>query len=200
MRSRSLVRSLAAPLLLALGSSAEEPPLLLVVSPGVEFAAVQAARAAVPASRTPLLVGANPRVAVSGGLELQMDRTFSDAPPADIVAVLAGAPAPGLEEFLIARREKASAFLFVGESPLAARFKGGGRGVLVLIGAAESIGPLVAALGKPETAAPVPTPVLSPSPTPISGPARTVVRVPSPSPGTFDRYFSGPTPTPTPRR
>jgi hypothetical protein len=206
MTLRSLRRALPVLALLAASLRGEETPVLVVVPPGADFALLQAVRSAIPPTRTALLVGEKARVRVGPSLELQLDRTFVEAPPADVVVVLPG-EAPGLAEFLAARREQTAAFLFLGDSALVSRLKADGKGAIVLIGGPEAIAPLLATLPKsrpgdaaarPATSAP--TPVSSPSPTPTSGPSRAVAPAPSPSAGTFDRYFSGPTPTPTPRR
>jgi hypothetical protein len=169
--------------------AADAPPVLLVVPPGIEVARVEAARAAVPASRALLTVGASERVPLRDGIELLADRGFPDAPQADLVVVLPG-EAKGEEEFLLARRATARAILFLGESPLLARLKGdGSRGALVLVGGPEAIralagGPPPAASEPRETARPTATPRPSSPASSSESPAR--------------KYFTARTPTPTP--
>ncbi|MGA7991675.1 MAG: hypothetical protein WCC53_09610, partial [Thermoanaerobaculia bacterium] len=140
-------------LLTASAGHAADEPVLLVVPPGTAVSAVQRARAAVPASRATVLVGAAARIPLAGGLALQAERTFADAPPSDLVVVLPG-EAPGLDEFLAARKATASAILFVGESPAAPRLPAGGR-ALVLTGAFDAVAALAGGpVATPAAAAP----------------------------------------------
>jgi hypothetical protein len=184
----------AAPLL-----AADAPPVLLVVPAGADVAGVEAVRASVPSSRAVLTVGATERVALRGGIELVADRTFADAPRADLVLVLAG-EASGEEEFLAACRRTAKAILFLGDSPLLRRLKGdGSRGALILVGGPEAVGALAGA----GTGV---TPSVSPSSetnravetaTPKRASAGQTSRTPGES--AVHRYFSAKTPTPTPK-
>ena len=100
--------------------AADAPPVLLVVPSGSELAAVEAARSAVPASRALLTIGGSERVRLREGVELVLDRTFSDAPQSDLVVVLPGESA-GEEEFLVHHRSTARVILFLGDSPLVKR-------------------------------------------------------------------------------
>ncbi len=205
MRPNSLPRRLArlSPLLpiafVALSSlAAGETPVLLVVPPASEVAAVEAARASVPPSRALLTVGPTDRIALRDGMDLLLDRSFSEAPPSDLVVVLPG-EAPGEEEFLSAHRKTARVILFLGDSPLLKRLKGdGSRGALLLVGGPQNVRALAEA---PRSAAPAAAspekpraeavPTARPTPPP---------RVPTPSEGAVQRYFSPrkPTPAPTP--
>ncbi len=85
--SRSLLRAAlpAVSLLVAVALRGADAPVLMVVPPASDMARVEAARASVPASRALLTVGAAERVPMREGVELVLDRTFSDAPPADLV-------------------------------------------------------------------------------------------------------------------
>jgi hypothetical protein len=176
--------------------AAGEPPVLLVVPPASDVASVEAARAAVPPSRALLTVGATERVALREGVELLLDRSFSEAPPADLVVVLPG-EAAGEEEFLIAHRKTARVILFLGDSPLLKRLKGdGSRGALLLVGEPQNIRALAespagavssAAPEKPRAAA---TPAARPTAPPHSAS--------TPSEGAVQRYFSAKKPTPAP--
>jgi hypothetical protein len=197
------VRSVAACLVAALLASAsptaisraEEPTaaVLLIVPARADFAQVEIARAAVADSKTSLLVGASSRIPLSGGLVLVPDRTFGDAPAADLVVVLAGDAETGLEEFLRSRRAGARAIVFLGDSPLLARLAAGKeRGAALLLGKPESLRALVG--GTPPQAA-------GATATPARAPAE-VTPTPTPTGKTrvFDRYFSGgASPTPTPK-
>ncbi len=179
--------------------AADAQSVLLVVPAGSEMAQVEAARAAVPPSRTLLVVGGAERIPLREGLELVADRTFVDAPASDLVVVLAG-EAPGEQEFLSARRRTARAILFLGDSPLVSRLKGNGsRGALILVGKAESIAPLAGATGAPASAMAEP----GPSPTPrlpaVIATPRPSSPTPRPTPASaVQRYFSARRPTPTP--
>jgi hypothetical protein len=192
---------LAAPVLTAaVPSRAADAPILLVVPPASELARVEAARASVPSSRALLTVGAAERVPLREGVELVLDRSFSDAPPADLVVVLPG-EAAGEEEFLIARRATARVILFLGDSPLVKRLKGdGSRGALVLVGGPEAIKAFAGA----GTGAAPPAAVAPSSETPraieAATPRPTAAQKAAPSPpeGAVRRYFSAKTPTPTP--
>jgi hypothetical protein len=177
-------------------SRAEEATaaVLLIVPARADFAKVEVARAAVADAKTSLLVGASSRIPLSGGLVLVPDRTFADAPAADLVVVLAGEAEPGLEEFLRSRRAGARAIVFLGDSPLLARLAAGEeRGAALLLGKPESLRALVGGTPAPAASAAA-TPAraaseVTPTPTPTSGKTRV-----------FDRYFSGgASPTPTPK-
>jgi hypothetical protein len=198
---RSVAACLAAAVLASASptaiSRAEEPAAVLLIVPArADFAQVEIARAAVADSKTSLLVGASSRIPLSGGLVLVPDRTFGDAPAADLVVVLAGDAETGLEEFLRSRRASARAIVFLGDSPLLARLAAGKeRGAALLLGKPESLRALVGGTPAPAPAASVTaTPAraaaeVTPTPTPTSGKTRV-----------FDRYFSGgASPTPTPK-
>ena len=176
--------------------AADPPPVLLVVPAGSDVARVEAARLSVPSSRALLTVGATERVALREGVELLADRSFSDAPPSDLVVVLPG-EAAGEEEFLVARRRTARVILFLGDSPLLRRLKGdGSRGALVLVGGPEAIKAL-AGTRTPEPAAPSSeTPRASEVATPR--PTAAHESAPTPPESAVRRYFSAKTPTPTP--
>ncbi len=207
MRTTSLRRRLAplSPLLpIAFAAlpllAAGEAPVLLVVPPSSEVAAVEAARASVPASRALLTVGASERVALKDGVELLLDRSFSEAPPSDLVVVLPG-EAAGEEEFLLAHRKTARVILFLGDSPLLKRLKGdGSRGALLLVGGPQNVRALAEAHAGAAAAAPTPEkpraeaiPTARPTPPPQAAT--------TPPEGAVQRYFSArkPTPAPTPR-
>lgn len=191
----------AGPLLVAaVPSPAADTPVLLVVPPASELAKVEAARASVPPSRALLTVGAAERVPLREGVELLLDRSFSDAPPADLVVVLPG-EAAGEEEFLAARRGTARVILFLGDSPLVKRLKGdGSRGALLLVGGPESVkafagagtGAAPAAAASPSSESPRALEAATPRPT--AAPRAS----PSAPEGAVGRYFSARTPTPTP--
>ncbi len=179
--------------------AAEAPPVLLVVPPASEVVKVEAARASIPPSRALLTVGAAERVALREGVELVLDRSFSDAPPSDLVAVLPG-EAAGEEEFLVARRKTAKVILFLGDSPLVKRLKGdGSRGALILVGGPEALRTLAGAEPSAAPAVAAPPPEKSRSletPTPLPAAARQATPVSDES--AVRRYFSArPTPTPT---
>jgi hypothetical protein len=181
--------------------AAEAPPVLLVVPPACEMVKVEAARASIPPSRALLTVGAAERVALREGVELVLDRGFSDAPPSDLVVVLPG-EAAGEEEFLVARRKTAKVILFLGDSPLVKRLKGdGSRGALVLVGGPEALRTLAGAepsAASPAAAVPSEKPRSLETPTPLPAVARQATPVPAES--AVRRYFSAkPTPTPAPR-
>jgi hypothetical protein len=186
--------ALAASPLLAAG----EPPVLLVVPPASDVAAVEAARSSVPPSRALLTVGATERVALREGVELVLDRSFSEAPPSDLVVVLPG-EAAGEEEFLIAHRKTARVILFLGDSPLVKRLKGNGsRGALLLVGGPQNVRALAAEPAAPAAAA-------SPEKTradaiPTARPTAPPQAAATPAEGAVQRYFSArkPTPAPTP--
>jgi hypothetical protein len=190
MTSRLKVPSglLAGLLLLTASADAADEPVLLVVPPGTAVSAVQKARAAVPTSRATVLVGTAARIPLAGGLALQAEKTFADAPPSDLVVVLPG-EAPGLDEFLAARKATASAILFAGESPVASRLPAGGR-ALVLTGGLDAIAGLAG--GSVGAAAP------ADQPTPAPPATATLAATPASS-GTFGRYFASSTPTPVPK-
>ncbi len=204
MRRPSLPRHLPPTLLTAAiiiaavpSFAADAPPVLLVVPPASEMAKVEAARASVPSSRALLTIGATDRVALREGVELLLDRSFSEAPPSDLVVVLPG-EAAGEEEFLVARRGTARVILFLGESPLVKRLKGdGSRGALILVGGMEAIKGLAGAeAGAPAVAAPAPErPRAVPVPTPR--PTAAQQAAPTPQEGAVHRYFSARSPTPT---
>lgn len=188
----------AAILIAAAPSRAADAPVLLVVPAGSDVARVEAARASVPRSRALLIVGATERIPLKEGMDLVADRSFSDAPPSDLVVVLAG-EAVGAEEFLAARRSTAKAILFLGDSPLVKRLKGdGSRGALILVGGPEAVKALAggetdsvpgAALGTPAT----PSAISHPTP-----PSMSPTRVSTPAEGAVRRYFSAKRVTPTP--
>jgi hypothetical protein len=190
-------------LLTAPVARAADEPVLLVVPPGTAVSAVQKARAAVPASRVAVLVGAAARIPLAGGLALQAERTFADAPPSDLVVVLPG-EAPGLDEFLAARKTTASAILFAGESPAASRLPAGGR-ALVLTGGLDAVAGLAGGSGATPAVAPQPaagrgqstTAPAPPADRPPSAPSAAATPAPAPS-ATFGRYFASSTPTPAP--
>ncbi|HJW13871.1 MAG TPA: hypothetical protein VJ776_04195 [Thermoanaerobaculia bacterium] len=179
--------------------AAEAPPVLLVVPPSSEVMKVEAARAAIPPSRALLTVGAAERVPLREGVELVLDRGFSDAPASDLVAVLPG-EAAGEEEFLLARRKTAKVILFLGDSPLVKRLKGdGSRGALILVGGPEALRTLA---GAEPGAAPPAAASLSEKPRPLETPTPLPAAIrqatPVPAEGAVRRYFSvRPTPTPT---
>ena len=182
--------------------AADPPPVLLVVPAGSDVARVEAARASVPSSRALLTVGATERVALREGVELLADRSFSDAPPCDLVVVLPG-EAAGEEAFLVARRRTARVILFLGDSPLLRRLKGdGSRGALVLVGGPEA----VKALAGAQTPAPPEAAVSASSETPrateVATPRPTAARQATPTTpppeNAVRRYFSAKSPTPSP--
>jgi hypothetical protein len=195
-------------LLLTAPVAPADEPVLLVVPPGTAVASVQKARAAVPAPRVAVLVGAAAKIPLAGGLALQAEKTFTDAPPSDLIVVLPG-EAPGLDEFLAARKATASAILFAGESPAASRLPAGGR-ALVLTGGLEAIAGLVGSVGTTPVVAPAPAADRSPSAAapaqpadrPPSAPSAAATPAPAPgaaTSGTFGRYFASATPTPAPK-
>jgi hypothetical protein len=174
--------------------------VLLVVPAGSDLPRVEAVRAAVAPPRALLIVGSGERVSLREGLELVTDRTFSDAPPADLLLVLPG-EAPGLEEFLAERRKTARAILFLGDSPLVKRLKGSElRGALVLVGGPEAVRALVGAESASTPPASLTPPPDSPRPSGAVSQAP-APREPAPTPagGAVSRYFSAPRPTPTPK-
>ena len=178
--------------------AAEAPTVLLVVPSGSELAAVEAARSAVPASRALLTIGASERVRLREGVELVLDRTFSDAPQSDLVVVLPGESA-GEEEFLVHHRSTARVILFLGDSPLVKRLKGdGSRGALILVGGAEAVRALAGAEAGAAPAAVAPSsekPRAAPTATPR--PTAAQQAAPTTTEGAVHRYFSARTPTPT---
>ncbi len=185
-----------------------DEPVLLVVPPGTAVSSVQKARAAVPAPRVAVLVGAAVKIPLAGGLTLQAEKTFADAPTSDLVVVLPG-EAPGLDEFLAARQATASAILFAGESSAASRLPTGGR-ALVLTGDLEAVAGLAGGVGTTPTVAPAPagdwrvstTALAPPADRPPSAPSASTTPAPAPgaaTSGTFGRYFASSTPTPTPK-
>lgn len=179
--------------------AADPPPVLLVVPAGSDVARVEAARASVPSSRALLTVGATERVALREGVELLADRSFSDAPPCDLVVVLPG-EAAGEEAFLVARRKTARVIFFLGDSPLLRRLKGdGSRGALILVGGPESVKALAGAQAPaPPEAAGAPSSE-TPRATEIATPRPTAARQATPTPpeSAVRRYFSARSPTPT---
>lgn len=176
-------------LLTAPVTRADDEPVLLVVPPGTAISSVQKARAAVPPPRVAVLVGAAARIPLAGGLALQAEKTFADAPPSDLVVVLPG-EAPGLDEFLAARKTTASAILFAGESPVASRLPAGRA--LVLTGGLEAAAGLAGGAGT--------TPAVAPADRPKPSPAATAAPTAAPaSSGAFDRYFAPSTPAPAPK-
>lgn len=177
-------------LLTAPVTRAADELVLLVVPPGTAVSSVQKARAAVPPPRVAVLVGAAARIPLAGGLALQAEKTFVDAPPSDLVVVLPG-EAPGLDEFLAARKTTASAILFAGESPVASRLPAGGR-ALVLTGGLDAVAGLAGGTGM--------TPAVAPADRPTPSPAATAAPTAAPaSSGAFGRYFAPSTPTPAPK-
>ena len=199
---RSLLRAAlpAVSLLVAVALRGADAPVLMVVPPASDMARVEAARASVPASRALLTVGAAERVPMREGVELVLDRTFSDAPPADLVIVLPG-EAAGEEEFLVARRGTAKIILFLGESPLVKRLKGdGSRGALILIGGPEAVKAFAGAEMGAAPAAAAATSSEAPRPVEAATPRPTAARKAATSPpeGAVRRYFSARTPTPVP--
>jgi hypothetical protein len=184
-------------LLPASSGHAADEAVLVVVPPGTAVSAVQKARAAVPAPRVAILVGAAAGIPLAGGLALQAERTFADAPAADLVVVLPG-EAPGLDEFLAARKATASAILFAGESPVASRLPAGGR-ALVLTGGLDAVASLAGGpTTTPSAAPPATRPAPAPSPA-LAAPATANPATASASSGTFGRYFASSTPTPAPK-
>jgi hypothetical protein len=179
--------------------AAEAPPVLLVVPPASEVMKVEAARASIPSSRALLTVGAAERVPLREGVELVLDRGFSDAPPSDLVVVLPG-EAAGEEEFLAARRKTAKVIFFLGDSPLVKRLKGDvSRGALILVGGPEALRTLAGAdpSAVPPAAAPASEKPRAPEP-PTPPPAAAGQATPVPAESAVHRYFSArPTPTPT---
>lgn len=180
--------------------AADPPPVLLVVPAGSDVARVEAARASVPSSRALLTVGATERVLLREGVELLADRSFSDAPPCDLVIVLPG-EAAGEEEFLVARRRTARVILFLGDSPLLRRLKGdGSRGALILFGGPEAVKALAGAqtpVSSEAAAAPSSeTPRAAEAATPRPKTARPAA--PATQESAVRRYFSAKTPTPAP--
>lgn len=195
-----LAAAVAIAALPSLAGEGEAPPVLLVVPAGSDVSRVESARAGVPSSRALLTVGATERVPLRQGIELVADRSFSDAPPSDLLIVLPG-EAVGEEEFLASRRGTAKVILFLGDSPLLRRLKGdGSRGALILVGGPEAL----KALAVPQ--APVPpagaaapsseTPRATEAATP--GPTAARQAAPTPPESAVHRYFSARTPTPTP--
>lgn len=184
-------------LLTASAGHAADEPVLLVVPPGTAVSAVQKARGAVPASRAAVLVGAAARIPLAGGLDLQAEKTFANAPLSDLVVVLPG-DAPGLDEFLAARKATASAILFTGESPVASRLPAGGR-ALVLTGGLDAVAALATGpVATPPMAPPVDR--AAPAPSPAAAPPATANPAAAPaSSGAFGRYFASSTPAPTPK-
>lgn len=202
LRSRLLrTASFAAAVLIAAVPvpAAETSPVLLVVPPGSDLAKVEAAHAAVPPSRTLLTIGPTERVPLREGVELVLDRTFSDAPPSDLVVVLPG-EAAGEEAFLVHHRSTARAILFLGDSPLVKRLKGdGSRGALILVGGTEAVRALAGAetgaapaAAAPSSEKPRAVPTATPRPTAAQQAAPTTPE------SAVQRYFSARTPTPTP--
>src|ERR1700693_5889887 len=177
--------------------AAEAPPVLLIVPPASEVMKVEAARASIPPPRALLTVGAAERVPLREGVELVLDRGFSDAPPSDLVVVLPG-EAAGEEEFLVARRKTAKVILFLGDSPLVKRLKGDvSRGALILVGGPAALGTLEVA--DPSAVLPAAAPASEKprsleTPTPLPAAARQATPVPDDS--AVRRYFSGRPPPP----
>jgi hypothetical protein len=199
------------------GAGASSPaPVLLVVAPGSKLAVVEKHRSAVRAPGQALLVADSDRVALEGGFEMLVDRSFSRAPAADLVVLVDGNPGRAEETFLMERRKTAKAILLPRGSPLADRVReGGSGGALILLGGSESIGPLLDALGgsgstgqavpaATEATSSRPTPAVSistPVPAPVMAAENPPAKTATPVAGrVFDRYFSSrPTPSPTPR-
>ncbi len=196
---RGIVRLNFVPIALAavplLGAG--ETPVLLVVPPASDVAAVEAARAAIPPARALLTVGATERVALKEGVELLLDRSFSEAPPSDLVVVLPG-EAAGEDEFLSAHRKTARVILFLGDSPLLRRLKGdGSRGALLLVGGPQNVRALAEARAGTAAAAPSPEkPRAEANPAARSTPPPQAAT--TPPQGAVQRYFSARTPTPAP--
>lgn len=178
--------------------AADAPPVLLVVPPGSDLAKVEAARAAVPPSRALLTIGSTERASLREGVELVLDRTFSDAPPSDLVVVLPGEDA-GEEAFLVHLRSTARVILFLGDSPLVKRLKGdGSRDALILVGGTESVRALAGAETGAAPAAVAPSSE-KPRAVPTATPRPTAAQQAAPTPpaSAVQRYFSPRTPTPT---
>ena len=195
----AVVLSAAAASRAAPSPAAEPAAVLLVVPGGSDLSRVEAARAAVAPPRAALIVGSGERVLLRDGLELVADRTFSDAPPADVLLVLPG-EAPGLEEFLASRRKTARAILFLGDSPLVKRLKGGeSRGALILVGGPEAAKALTGAEPASAPASAAPPPESARPSAAAAQPASAREASPTPSGGAVSRYFSAPRPTPTPK-
>lgn len=199
-RLQTVLLSAAVALQVASSLAAESAAVLLVVPAGSDLSQVEAARAAVVPPRGLLIVGSGERVGLREGLELVTDRTFSDAPPADLLLVLPG-EAPGLEEFLASRRKTSRAILFLGDSPLVKRLKGGeARGALVLVGGPEAVRAL---MGAGSASTPAAARSQAPEASRPSGTAAPQAAPPepaqTPSGSAVSRYFSAPKPTPTPK-
>jgi hypothetical protein len=185
-------------------------PVLVIVPPGSELAAVEGARSAVPRPKRALLVAETDRVRLKGGFEILVDRTFGNAPAAELLVLVAGDAGRAEEAFLVDRRRTARAIVLPSGSPMADRVRGESSGnALVLVGGTDSIAGILVALGAappaevaPERGSPAPAET---TPTPRR-PTPAIARSPAtPTPGgagsVFDRYFSSspPTPTPSPR-
>jgi hypothetical protein len=189
------------------GESSSGPPVLVIVPPGSELAAVEGARSAVPRPTRALLVAESDRVRLKGGFEMLVDRSFANAPAAQLIILLSGDAGRAEESFLADRRRTARAIVLPSGSPIAERLRGEGS-ALVLVGGGDVIAAVLSALGAPARAEAMPAPE-----SPASVEATPIPRRPTPSallpastptPGAarrvFDRYFSSlsPTPTPTP--
>jgi hypothetical protein len=161
---------------------------------------VEAARAIVDPSGSPLLVSASERIALREGVDAVADATFSEAPASDLIVVLAGEHPAEAEQFLRARKRTARVIFFVGDSPLAGRLKSnGGGGALLLVGQLDVLRVLLDTRAAPGAAA-----ADAHAPAPAPPPTTTPTAAPRERRGVFDRYFSSeranatPSPTPTP--
>jgi hypothetical protein len=177
---------------------AAEEPVVIVVAPGSELSRVEAARAIVDPSGSPLLVGASERISLREGVDAVADATFSEAPASDLIVVLAGEHPAEAEQFLRARKRTARVIFFVGNSPLAGRLKSaGGGGALLLVGQLDALRALLDTRAAPGAAA-------ADAPAPAPPPTTTPTAAPRERRGVFDSYFSSerakatPSPTPTP--
>jgi hypothetical protein len=191
-------------------ASPDAATVLVIVPAGSELASVEAARSAVRAPTRALLVAESDRVRLKGGFEMLVDRSFGNAPVAELIVLVSGDAGRAEEAFLTDRRRTARAIVLPSGSPIAERVRGEGSGnALILVGGVDSIAAVLAALGAPAPAdatrahgspAPAETSPAPPRSTPSAArPSMT------PTPGSagrvFDRYFSSspPTPTPSPR-
>lgn len=202
-RVSSWLRALAVlPAMYLAPEASDAPPVLLVVASGSDFTVVERARSAIPATVRSLLVGESERIALQGGLEILVDRTFATAPPADVVVLVGDDPGRGVEDFLLGRRASARAILVPSGLPIAKRLKedGGGK-ALILVGGLGSIPALLDAFGPRASSGAIKvaaesgaTPVLATRtppapPTPPTPPTVTPTRAGRKG-GVFDRYFS----------
>jgi hypothetical protein len=186
-------------------ASPDAATVLVIVPAGSELASVEAARSAVRAPTRALLVAESDRVRLKGGFEMLVDRSFGNAPVAELIVLVSGDAGRAEEAFLTDRRRTARAIVLPSGSPIAERVRGEGSGnALILVGGVDSIGAVLAALGSRVSAQTIRAPE-SPVPaesTPTPRPSPSAARPSTtPTPGAagrvFDRYFSSSPPTPT---